>query len=129
MVTTPHRLTPRETVALMRPAIRLRAVLIVAAAIAAAVAATSLRGGMPRRAASATPAPVPTVATAHAYPLACLSVAIALHDPRFARPSFDSRLPCERRVNVTGLFYRWQPTDGVQVNQLLMDVERSPGGG
>jgi hypothetical protein len=30
------------------------------------------------------------------YPLGCLSVAITLHDPRFARADFDRRLPCAR---------------------------------
>jgi hypothetical protein len=30
------------------------------------------------------------------YPLGCVGIAIALHDPRFVRPSFDRTLPCDR---------------------------------
>jgi len=30
------------------------------------------------------------------YPLWCVGIAIALHDPRFVRPSFDRTLPCGR---------------------------------
>jgi len=28
------------------------------------------------------------------YPLGCVGVAIALHDPRFGRADFDRTLPC-----------------------------------
>ena len=33
-------------------------------------------------------------AAAGRYPLRCLSVAIALHDPRFARSAFDRAIRC-----------------------------------
>jgi hypothetical protein len=36
------------------------------------------------------------VAPAAQYPVRCLSVAIALHDPRFARAGFDQTVPCGR---------------------------------
>jgi hypothetical protein len=31
------------------------------------------------------------------YPLGCVGIAIALHDPRFLRPGFDRTLPCGRQ--------------------------------
>lgn len=30
------------------------------------------------------------------FPVRCVSLTIALHDPRFMRPDFDRALPCER---------------------------------
>jgi hypothetical protein len=47
----------------------------------------------PRNARTRAPGPA-GVAAAYGYPLRCLSVAIALHDPRFARADFDHIVPC-----------------------------------
>jgi hypothetical protein len=54
------------------------------------------------------------VAAAYGYPLECLSVAIAVHDPRFARADFDHAVPCGRYAGeVTAIFRRvdgaWMP--------------------
>jgi len=36
------------------------------------------------------------------YPVTCVSVAIALHDQRFAHASFDRTIPCVRGLAATG---------------------------
>jgi hypothetical protein len=68
---------------------------------------------VPRNARARAPGPV-GVAAAYGYPLRCLSVAIALHDPRFARADFDHAVPCGRYAgDVTAIFRRldgaWVP--------------------
>ncbi|HUA03289.1 MAG TPA: hypothetical protein VMB27_05245 [Solirubrobacteraceae bacterium] len=45
---------------------------------------------------------LPAVHLASPYPVTCVSVAIALHDPRFARASFDRTLPCARGLAAGG---------------------------
>ena len=97
---------------------------MVAGAVVAAVAAVVLvigpwGGDHPRassrdaRARARAPGPA-GVAAAYGYPLRCLSVAIALHDPRFARADFDHAVPCGRYTGfVTAIFRRaegqWVP--------------------
>jgi hypothetical protein len=54
------------------------------------------------------------VAAAYSYPLRCLSISIAVHDPRFARADFDRRVPCGRYAGYpTAVFHRldgaWVP--------------------
>jgi hypothetical protein len=44
--------------------------------------------------------PVAAVPAAR-YPEACLSVGIALHDPRFGRASFDRTIPCVSRFEAS----------------------------
>ena len=51
------------------------------------------------------PGPV-GVAAAYGYPLRCLSVAIALHDPRFARADFDHIVPCGSYTGYTTAIFR-----------------------
>jgi hypothetical protein len=69
----------------------------------------------PRDARARARAPGPAgVAAAYGYPLKCLSVAIALHDPRFARADFDHAVPCGRYTGfITAIFRRadgeWVP--------------------
>jgi hypothetical protein len=92
--------------------------LAVAGALTAAVAAVLIATGSgsrdhTRRAAARAPGPR-GVAAAYGYPLRCLSVAIALHDPRFARADFDHAVPCGRYTGeVTAIFRRadgaWVP--------------------
>lgn len=71
-------------------------VLGVALAIGGILAATS-HGGARERAAVApgrgTVAPA-GIRSAYGYPVRCLSLAIVLHDPRFARAGFDRTRPC-----------------------------------
>ena len=42
------------------------------------------------------------VAPGARYPLTCDGMAIALHDPRFARASFDRTIPCMRGLEAGG---------------------------
>jgi hypothetical protein len=91
---------------------------VLAATIAAVVLAVGPRDGdhpraSPRDAPARAPGPA-GVAAAYGYPLRCLSVAIALHDPRFARADFDHAVPCGRYTGfVTAIFRRadgeWVP--------------------
>lgn len=89
-----------------------------AATIVAVLLATAPWGGdHPRVSARDARARAPGaagVAAAYGYPLRCLSVAIALHDPRFARADFDHAVPCGRYTGeVTAIFRRadgaWVP--------------------
>jgi hypothetical protein len=71
----------------------------VAVAIVALFAARSLGGGSGTAHSERTQARelgAARVAAAYGYPLRCLSVAVALHDPRFLRPDFDRTLWCVR---------------------------------
>lgn len=89
-----------------------------AATIVAVLLATGSLGGDhsrvgPRDARARAPGPI-GVAAAYGYPLRCLSVAIALHDPRFARADFDHAVPCGRYAgDPTAIFRRvdgaWTP--------------------
>jgi hypothetical protein len=76
----------------------LLAVVLAAAATASVIAAVTTGGGGGRAVGEAGGARQrgPALAAAYGYPLRCVSVAIALHDPRFARPDFDRTLPCGR---------------------------------
>jgi hypothetical protein len=82
----PRGPTPRERIAELRHNLR-AATLIALAAVAvagfAAVAGLGAGGGTAHRAGA--PAP-----------LRCLSLAIVLHDPRFARAAFDRTIACNR---------------------------------
>lgn len=87
---------------------------VLAAVIVTVLLATELPGGdHSRDALRRAPGPA-GVAAAYGYPLRCLSVAIALHDPRFARADFDRAVPCGRFTgSVTAIFRRvdgaWVP--------------------
>ncbi|MBV8217398.1 MAG: hypothetical protein JO325_02960 [Solirubrobacterales bacterium] len=49
------------------------------------------------------------------YPLTCVSVAIALHDPRFMHASFDRTIPCARGLDSGGARPRpWRAVRGHQ---------------
>jgi hypothetical protein len=96
------------------------AVSLVAVLAAALLLGTSLIGGHARTGVSDGPVQVPLrgthgVAAAYAYPLRCLSVSIALHDPRFVRADFDRLLPCDVDYS-TAVFRRvhgrWVPVLG-----------------
>lgn len=84
------------------------------ATVVIALALTSGGGGGSRGVSAARKPGPPGVAAAYGYPLRCLSVAIALHDPRFARADFDRTLPCGRYAGyATAIFRRsggrWRP--------------------
>ena len=102
VLTAPRRPTVWERVGHI-PALRIfrvvLAVVIGAAATASVVVALTTGGPGQRTILEASSARQPRdvgAAAADGYPLRCLSVAIALHDPRFARSDFDRRLPCGR---------------------------------
>lgn len=71
---------------------------VAAAAAGALVAAFSAGGGAqaPGHLRLRASGSVVGVVPIYGYPLGCLSVAIPLHDPRFARAEFDHALPCGR---------------------------------
>jgi hypothetical protein len=76
------------------------ATLVGVAIVIAAVAGITLTGGRTgpargERRQVSSPSPVRVVAGA--IPLGCVSIGVALHDPRFGRASFDRRFPCLRR--------------------------------
>jgi hypothetical protein len=66
---------------------------VLAAIIVAVLLVTGLPGGAHPNVGPRAPGPV-GVAAAYGYPLRCLSVTIAPHDPRFARADFDHIVPC-----------------------------------
>jgi hypothetical protein len=83
-----------------------RRTIAVASALLAAISAVLLVvGGRPRDAPVRAPGAA-GVAAAYGYPLKCLSVAIALHDPRFARADFDHAVPCGRYTGYTTAIFR-----------------------
>jgi hypothetical protein len=92
---------------------------VLAMAIAALVVHASLtvRGGSGRRVDSQARAAGPAgVAAAYGYPLRCLAVTIAPHDPRYARADFDRAVRCGRYDGyATAIFHR---VDGAWVRAL-----------
>ena len=112
----PRGPTLRHRIAAGHPDLRARTItavvaVVVAIAIAASAATTFMgvggRIGRDEPRSRLRPAGVVRVVAASiaAYPIGCLSVAIALHDPRFTRASFDRTLPCVRR--------RMRPAHGI----------------
>jgi hypothetical protein len=97
----------------------------VLAAVAAALVSAALvsvawlggRDGAARREDGQARAPGPAgVAAAYGYPLQCLAVTIAPHDPGYARADFNHGVPCGRYTgDPTAIFHR---VDGVWVRAL-----------
>jgi hypothetical protein len=80
-------------------------VVALALGTAAAVGAITTAGGRApngahSRSSNRIPGRVVTLsAVGSSYPLACVGIGVALHDPRFGRASFDRAFPCVRGLD------------------------------
>lgn len=121
VVPGPRQFTVRTCLArIPAPGARLVIAIMVLGTAIAALAAHTLLGGQRESARSAdsqTRAAGPAgVAAAYGYPLSCLAVTIAPHDPRYARADYNRAVPCGRYGGYgTAIFHR---VDGVWVRAL-----------